>query len=75
MFEVHKKEYLAANIVLMDIYAPLLVANANPGQFLIVKTGEKSERIPLTICDYDKKRDWLQLFFKWLAQAHKRWQI
>lgn len=64
MFEVHKKEYLAANIVLMDIYAPLLVANANPGQFLIVKTGEKSERIPLTICDYDKKEGLVTIVFQ-----------
>ena len=52
MYKILKKEYLAPSICLMDVYAPRLAASAKPGQFLIVKAGPKSERIPLTICDY-----------------------
>ena len=37
----------------MEVHAPRLAAAAQPGQFLIVITDERGERIPLTICDYD----------------------
>lgn len=46
MFEVMKKEYLASNIISMDVKAPRLAQKAMPGQFLIVKTDEFGERIP-----------------------------
>ncbi len=55
MFKILKKEYLTPTIFLMDVYAPKVAKAAEPGQFLIVRVDEKSERIPLTICDYDKK--------------------
>lgn len=42
---------LAENIVLFQIEAPMIARNALPGQFLIVRTDEEGERIPLTICD------------------------
>ena len=54
MYKILTKKYLSANIVSMDIYAPLVAKSAQPGQFLIVRCGEDGERIPLTICDYDK---------------------
>ena len=53
MFEILKKETFAAETYLMDIYSPRLADSALPGQFLIVKTNENSERIPLTISDYN----------------------
>ncbi len=37
----------------MDIDAPRIAKSALPGQFVIVRADENSERIPLTICDYD----------------------
>ena len=53
MFEILTKRELAANIVEMKVYAPLVAASAKPGQFVIVRTDPYGERIPLTICDYD----------------------
>lgn len=53
MYKILKKEYLANNIWLMDIEAPLVAESCLPGQFVIVKIDEEGERIPLTICDYD----------------------
>lgn len=41
-------------ICLMEVEAPRLSAAALPGQFLIVRARENSERIPLTICDYNR---------------------
>lgn len=56
MFKIVRKEELAENIILMDIEAPRIANAALPGQFLIIRMDDKGERIPLTICDYDKKK-------------------
>lgn len=53
MFEITSKRTLAPNIVEMKVSAPRVAASALPGQFVIVRTDEDGERIPLTICDYD----------------------
>lgn len=54
MFKVVKKKYLAPNVYLLRIEAPLIASSALPGQFLIVIADEFAERIPLTIADFDK---------------------
>ncbi|NLC27907.1 MAG: NADPH-dependent glutamate synthase [Campylobacteraceae bacterium] len=71
MFKIYKKKSLAPGIILMEIKAPMLVKNANPGQFLIVKAGVKSERIPLTICDYDKEKGSVTIVFQVVGVATK----
>ena len=53
----------------MDIKAPRLAAKAMPGQFLIVKTNEFGERIPLTICDYDKKNETINIVFQVVGKS------
>ena len=53
MYRIVKKQMLTPNICSMVVHAPMLAAAAKPGQFLIVRTDEKGERIPLTIADYD----------------------
>lgn len=45
---------LTPAICLMEVDVPRLAASAQPGQFLIVRVREQGERIPLTICDYDR---------------------
>ncbi len=55
MYKVVRAEKLADKIYLMDIEAPRVAKHCEPGQFVIVKIDEKGERIPLTICDYDKE--------------------
>ena len=56
MYRILKKQILTPAICLMDVEAPRLAASAMPGQFLIVRADEKSERVPLTICDYDREK-------------------
>lgn len=53
MYTIIEKEMLTPAICRMKVEAPRLAASAQPGQFLIVRTDEKGERIPLTISDYD----------------------
>lgn len=56
MFEIVRKEFLTPSICLMEVNAPRLSASAQPGQFLIVRARAQGERIPLTICDYDREK-------------------
>ena len=55
MFKIKEKRYLAENICLMRIDAPRVARAAQPGQFVIVRADETSERIPLTIADYNRE--------------------
>lgn len=56
MFEIVSKRELAPRITEMKIRAPRVAASAKPGQFIIVRTDEQGERIPLTICDFDREQ-------------------
>jgi len=53
MYEIVSKRMLSSNISEMKVSAPRVARSARPGQFVIVRTDEAGERIPLTICDYD----------------------
>ena len=55
MYQIMKAEKLADKIFLMDVHAPRVAQHCQPGQFVIVKMDEKGERIPLTICDYNRE--------------------
>ena len=55
MYQIKRAEVLANNIYLMDVEAPRVAKHCEPGQFVIVKIDEKGERVPLTICDYDRE--------------------
>lgn len=56
MYKIISKRTLAPNIVEMVVDAPHVARSAQPGQFVIVRTDELGERIPLTICDYDREK-------------------
>jgi len=54
MYQITRKNILTPTICLMDVEAPRIAAAAMPGQFLIVRARPEGERIPLTICNYDR---------------------
>ena len=56
MYKILKAEELATNIYLMNVEAPRVAKSCQPGQFVIVRTDADGERIPLTICDYDREK-------------------
>ena len=64
MYKIVKAEHLAENIVLMDVAAPRVAGHCEPGQFIIVRMDEKGERIPLTICDYDREAGTVTIVFQ-----------
>lgn len=64
MYEILKAEKLADKIYLMDVHAPRVASHCQPGQFVIVKMDDKGERIPLTICDYDREAGTITIVFQ-----------
>ena len=69
MYKIIRKKELANNIYLMDIMSERVARSANPGQFVIVKIDEKGERIPLTICDYDKENGTVTIVFQVVGES------
>lgn len=55
----------------MDIEAPRVARSCEPGQFVILKMDERGERIPLTICDYDKEKGSVTIVFQTLGESTK----
>lgn len=64
MYKILKAEKLADKIYLMNVQAPRVAKHCQPGQFIIVKMDDKGERIPLTICDYDREAGTVTIVFQ-----------
>lgn len=71
MFKIIEKKVLADNLFLMDIEAPRVAKSAKPGQFIIIKNGEKGERIPLTIADFNKEKGTVTIVFQTVGEGTK----
>ena len=54
MYKILEKKDLSDVTVMMVVEAPLVARKARAGQFVIVRTDEQAERIPLTIADFDR---------------------
>lgn len=59
-----KKRFLNTQVVLMDVFAPLISKKAMPGQFIMLRVSESGERIPLTIADFDSKNETITIIFQ-----------
>ena len=64
MFQIIGKRILNPTVTLMEIQAPLIAKKAQPGQFIILRTDENGERIPLTIADYDRNKGTITIIFQ-----------
>ncbi len=64
MNRIVRKKVLNPTVQLMEIDAPLIAAKAEPGQFIILRTDEDGERIPLTIADYDRENGTVTIIFQ-----------
>lgn len=72
MYKILKAEKLADKIFLMDVEAPRVARHCEPGQFVIVKMDEKGERIPLTICDYDREKGTITIVFQTIGASTEK---
>ena len=72
MYPIVKKEQLADKIYLMDVKAPRVAQYCLPGQFVIVKIDEVGERVPLTICDYNREEGTITIVFQTVGASTQR---
>ncbi len=56
MNKLLEKRHLNPTVTLFTFEAPLIAKKAEPGQFVIIRPNENSERIPLTIADFDREK-------------------
>ena len=64
MFRLLNKEYLSDSIVRAEIEAPAISAKIGPGQFVIIRSHEHGERIPLTVADFDREKGSITVIFQ-----------
>ena len=72
MYKIVKAECLADKIYLMDVEAPRVARACQPGEFVIVKIDEVGERIPLTICDFDREKGLVTIVFQTVGASTQR---
>ncbi|MBQ9460512.1 MAG: sulfide/dihydroorotate dehydrogenase-like FAD/NAD-binding protein [Clostridia bacterium] len=64
MYRIVKKRSLNPTVSLMEIEAPLIARKAEPGQFIIFRAKEDSERVPLTVADYDREKGTVTIIYQ-----------
>ncbi|MBQ9744014.1 MAG: sulfide/dihydroorotate dehydrogenase-like FAD/NAD-binding protein [Clostridia bacterium] len=64
MYKIVRKKSLNPTVTLMDIEAPKVAKKAQPGQFIILRTDENGERIPLTVADFDREKGTVTIIFQ-----------
>ncbi|MBQ8138648.1 MAG: sulfide/dihydroorotate dehydrogenase-like FAD/NAD-binding protein [Lachnospiraceae bacterium] len=69
MYKIIKKKVLNPTIFLMEVEAPRVAKRCLPGQFVIVRCDDDGERIPLTICDYDREKGTVTIVFQVIGAA------
>lgn len=64
MYQIIEAKELTNNIFMMVVKAERVAKNCLPGQFIIVRATDDGERIPLTICDYDRTAGTVTIVFQ-----------
>lgn len=64
MYDILEREELNPTVTRLVVHAPRVSAKAEAGQFIILRTDENGERIPLTIADYDREKETVTIIFQ-----------
>lgn len=64
MYRILEKTSLNPTVTKLVVEAPLIAKKAQPGQFVILRAGADSERIPLTVADYDREHGTVTVIFQ-----------
>lgn len=71
MAKILKKTNLAPQVYEFIVDAPLVAHKCQPGQFVIIRTEEESERIPLTIADFDREQGTITMIVQAVGNTTK----
>jgi ferredoxin--NADP+ reductase len=72
MNQIVKKIILSANVIKMEVEAPLIAKSRQAGHFVIIKTGKYGERIPLTIAAADAQKGTITLVIQQVGKTTQK---
>lgn len=72
MNKIVSKECFSANVVKFEVEAPLIARARKAGHFVIVRVGEKGERVPYTIADADTKKGTITLVVQMVGYSSRK---
>ena len=72
MYRIVEKKVLNPTVVQLQIEAPLVANKAKPGQFIILRVDENSERIPLTVAGVNKEKGTVKIIFQVVGSTTKK---
>ena len=72
MHRILNKDILAPDVVRFWIEGAHIARKRKPGQFVIIRTSEEGERIPLTIADVDKQRGAISIIVQGVGKSTKQ---
>lgn len=71
MYEIVEKKELTTNIKMFKVRAPAVAKKVRPGQFVIVRTNENGERLPMTIAGTDPDEETVLIYFAEVGKSSK----
>jgi ferredoxin--NADP+ reductase len=71
MYKIIDKKTLNEAVELMVVHAPFVARKCEPGQFIILRVDDMGERIPLTIADYDRKKETVTIIYQVVGYTTK----
>ena len=72
MNKILSKTYFSEKVVKLEVEAPLIAKARKPGNFVIVRVGEKGERMPLTIADANLERGSITLVVQVMGVSSRK---
>lgn len=72
MYKIAEKKILNPTVVQMNIVSPLVAKKAKPGQFIILRVDEDSERIPLTVAGTNASEGTVKIIFQVVGATTKK---
>jgi ferredoxin--NADP+ reductase len=72
MNKIVDKEYFSENVVRFEVEAPLIARSRKAGHFVIVRVGEKGERIPLTIASSNLERGTIDIVIQSVGKSSQK---
>lgn len=72
MYKIVDKEYFSKNVIKLVVEAPRIAKSRRAGHFVIVRVGEKGERIPLTIAESDIEKGTITLVVQAVGRSSSK---
>jgi len=69
MYKILKREVIAPKTVLLHVEAPAVAKSLNPGQFIMLKTDERGERIPISISGWNAQEGWIRIVIQGIGRT------